>query len=64
MEQFIRVVTDNGLGVASFVLLAYGLYQVIVLIKTLVTNHVVHLQQTIEKMHETLIRIDENTRKG
>jgi hypothetical protein len=63
MESLIKLVTENGLGVASFCALCYGGWQVIRKLELMNTNHLTHIQsatsKTLEAANKTNEKLDE-----
>ena len=61
IKELVKLVVENGLGVGSFVALFFFGYKLTSSIGVFLTNHLVHLQNTLEEISSKLDKVIENT---
>ena len=77
ITELVKLVTESGMGVLSFAALIYGGWKLLMWLEEIKSNHLVHLQGSLDKLTENsteankkldeqnkiLERVDKNTTK-
>lgn len=53
----IKSLLDVGLGPLAFLALMYGVYQMFLVLKELATNHITHIQESLDRIEALMNKL-------